>query len=74
MGITPLGRGATPRAEAGARKAAVTGPGSGVKPTTPSSGHGEAEPLHCQVSAQPGLLLLRADMIFTGLQKKDMGI
>ena len=34
----PLPTGATPRAEAGAREAAVTGTGAGVKPVTPSSG------------------------------------
>ena len=53
-GATPSPEG-HPRAEDEAGEAAVTGPGTEVKPVTPSSGHGEAEPLHCWVSAQLGL-------------------
>jgi len=54
--VAPCPQWGHPRAEAGAGEAAVTGPGAGVKPVTPSSGHGEAEPLHCPVSAQMGHL------------------
>ena len=59
-GCHPLPSGTTPRAEAGTGKAAVTGPSAGIKPATPSLGHGEAEPLHCRVSAKPGVLCKQA--------------
>lgn len=71
-GCHPLPSRATPIAEPGAGEAAVTVLGTGVKPVAPSSGPGEAEPLHFQVSAQPSIPLLRAEIIFTGLQQLAM--
>lgn len=64
---TPPHRG-HPRSEAGAGKAAVVGLDTGVKPAAPSSSHGNAEILHCWVSPQLDGPLLRADVVFTGLQ------
>lgn len=60
----PLPSGATPRGEAGAEGAAISGTSAGFQPLKPNSGHHKTESLLCLVSAQLGLLLLRVEITF----------